>query len=463
MKFFYRIKQLALIGGDTLSFVAGFWIALTLRNLQLPDWEGIKRHLALFAAVFAFWIVINYINGLYDLVRLNNDRVFYRRFVETAGIALIVGIIFFYLLPAQTIAPKTILLFTVVFGYGISFLWRMLFQLLLGADKLMTRVIFVGYTEEMYELLNLLIRNPKRGYDVVACVDPTNQIRSERINHINVYKSLRAIRPAITTHKADLIVMAPHLRGNEEAVRELYELLFWPVEITDLTSFYELITGRIPPSTFSESWFLDHIRNAKQPLYDKFRVIIDYLAGLTLGGMFLLLVIPISIGIKMTSKGPVFFKQKRVGKYGKRFDIYKFRSMYALSPDGSAEIDKPEFAKKNDKRTTSIGKWLRKLRFDELPQCLNILRGEITLIGPRPERPEIVEELHRRMPYYPLRHVVKPGLTSWAVLHQDYTEDYETSLQKLQYDLYYIKNRSFLLDLSILLRTVNLVLRLKGQ
>jgi lipopolysaccharide/colanic/teichoic acid biosynthesis glycosyltransferase len=171
----------------------------------------------------------------------------------------------------------------------------------------------------------------------------------------------------------------------------------------------------------------------------------------------------IALGIKTTSKGPVFFRQKRVGLGGKIFDLYKFRSMYVLSPDGSAETDGAEFAQKEDKRVTPFGKLLRKTRLDELPQVINLLRRDISFIGPRPERPEIVEQLVAKMPYYPLRHVVRPGLTSWAVLHQNYTDNLETSLQKLQYDLYYIKNRSFLLDLSILLRTINIVIRLKGQ
>ncbi|MFA4831687.1 MAG: sugar transferase, partial [Patescibacteria group bacterium] len=138
-------------------------------------------------------------------------------------------------------------------------------------------------------------------------------------------------------------------------------------------------------------------------------------------------------------------------------------SMYALSDDGSAELNGAQFAKKKDARATPIGKLLRRTRLDELPQILNLLKRDITLIGPRPERPEIVSQLTGRMPYYPLRHIVRPGLTGWAVLHQNYTDTLETSLQKLQYDLYYIKNRSSLLDLSILLRTINVIVRMRGQ
>ena len=137
--------------------------------------------------------------------------------------------------------------------------------------------------------------------------------------------------------------------------------------------------------------------------------------------------------------------------------------MYALSNDGSAETEGATFAKKDDKRITSFGKFLRKTRLDELPQALNMLKGEIGLVGPRPERPEICKTLEERMPYYSLRHVVKPGLTGWAVINQNYTDTMESSLQKLQYDLFYIKNRSMLLDISIILKTVNLLIRFMGQ
>jgi lipopolysaccharide/colanic/teichoic acid biosynthesis glycosyltransferase len=246
-------------------------------------------------------------------------------------------------------------------------------------------------------------------------------------------------------------------------MREFYELLFWKVEINDLSSFYEIVTGRIPPFTFSEGWFLQHMCHHENTIYEKFKIFLDFIGGLLVFAIFLIFLPFIGMAIKLTSKGPLFFKQKRIGRFGKHFMIYKFRSMYALSPDGSAEINGAKFAIKNDKRITSIGKFLRKTRLDELPQAINILKGEIGLVGPRPERPEISENLEAKMPYYSLRHIVKPGLTGWAVLNQNYTDNMESSLQKLQYDLFYIKNRSMLMDLSIILKTINLIIRGMGQ
>jgi len=463
MNLVYRIKQLILIACDLTSYLAGLWIGLLIRYVKLPGWDDIDRHLTIFIIVFILWLTINYINGLYDLVRVHNDLKTYRRLMETTFLSLVIGIIFFYLLPNRALTPKTILLFNVIFGYGISAILRLLYNIIIGQRRLQTKVLFIGHAAEVEELIGIMANQPEKGYKAVAVIDSNEKIKSHNNNGVDIYHQLKTIRPAITNHKAQLIVVAPHLKQNEEVLRELYELLFWPVQMIDLMSFYELLTGRIPPTTFSESWFLDHLKNTDQPIYDKFRAFVDIISGIIMGAFFIIILPLAALGIKFASPGPIFFKQKRIGKYGQEFILYKFRSMYALSDDGSAELNGAQFAKKKDARATPIGKLLRRTRLDELPQILNLLKRDITLIGPRPERPEIVSQLTGRMPYYPLRHIVRPGLTGWAVLHQNYTDTLETSLQKLQYDLYYIKNRSSLLDLSILLRTINVIVRMRGQ
>ncbi len=462
MKLVYRIKQGFLILGDFVCFVLSFWITLAVRYWQTPDFGALFVHLGLYIGLFLCWIVVNYINGLYDLSGRIQRGNLYRRIVETAFIILIFSIIYFYFLPNADIAPKRILFLNVLIGYTLLSLWRALFEKYIGSQKLRTNVIFVGITPETKDLMDFILKHKQSGYNIVAAIDTTKTMKNKE-NGFAIYHDLKSLRPAINTYKAQLVIIAPHLQRDEEALRELYELLFWSVEIVDATSFYENITGRIPPATFSESWFLEHIHTKANPLYEKWRTMLDYVAGTIIGIFFVTLGAVIAILIRVTSPGPIFILQKRVGLNGNIFTLYKFRSMYALSPDGSAELSGVEFAQKEDKRITPVGKFLRKTRLDELPQCINLLKRDVTLIGPRPERPEIVEELTLRMPFYPLRHVVRPGLTGWAVLHQNYTDTIEKSLEKLQYDLYYIKNRSFLVDISILLRTVNIVLRLMGQ
>ncbi|MEK7083631.1 MAG: sugar transferase [Patescibacteria group bacterium] len=459
----YRMKQFMLLIGDILCFGIGFLLGISIRNLELPAVATIEKHGVLFLMLFFLWIVINFINGLYDLDRLPDPKRLYRRMAEACVMSFVVGILFFYLIPEARITPKTILLLNVLFGYACSAIWRRFFHRIVGTKTLRTNVIIVGYTPEAKEIVNVISQFPEKGYSVAAIIDPERTIKGSDFPGIDVYHTIQTIRPSITNYHVQLVVIAPHIRHDETALRELYELLFWPVQIIDLPSFYETITGRIPPSTFSEGWFLDHLKNREQPIYDKIRTFVDYLAGVLIGSVMIVLFPIIALAIKIGSPGPIFFKQKRIGKFGKIFNLYKFRSMYALSPDGSAEMEGAEFAKKDDKRITPMGSIIRKFRIDEWPQALNLLRRDITLIGPRPERPEIVSQLQSMMPYYALRHTVRPGLTGWALIHQNYTDTIETSLTKLQYDLFYIKNRSFLLDLSIALRTVNVVVRMMGQ
>lgn len=463
IKISYRVKQCVLLVGDIASFYIGFFASLFLRHNSTPTIDMIEDHLPRFTIVFFLWVIFNYISGLYDLGLLSYDKKYYRRFGETAIISLVVSVFFFYVFPDKNITPKTILLLNIIIGYGISSFFRIGYNYFIGVNKLQTNVIVVGISEETKELMNLLHDHPEKGYAIVAAIDPDKVLNKEEYKYCDVFTGLHTIRPCITNYHGQIIVIAPHLQYNEDALRELYQLLFWGVQIVNLPSFYETITGRIPPSTFSEEWFLTHLPQQINPIYEKIRTVIDYIAVLLIGALFVILFPIIAILIKATSPGPICIKQERIGQNGRTFTMYKFRSMYALAADGSAETNGWQFATKQDERVTRIGKILRKTRIDELPQIINLAKRDITLIGPRPERPAIVKELEKRMPYYPLRHLVRPGLTGWAVIHQHYTDTIESSLEKLQYDLYYIKNRSILLDITILLRTINVVARFMGQ
>lgn len=461
MKLIYRLKQLMLMTGDLVAFCFGFWLSLLIRYQATPSGDLIIKHFNLFSFIFLAWLIINYINNLYNLAHIKEEN-YKNHFLQSALIALIFSVLLIYIFPEKNVSPKTILVLSIFLGYGFSHIWRIVFSKYINTKTLLSNVIFVGFSKEIEELTKILLRHPERGYKTIAIIDHANSLKSMDFPFFDIYHGLKTLRPAITNHNANLVVVEPNLKEEPDAMRELYELLFWDVKITDTNTFYETITGRIPPSVFSEGWFLEHLQN-HEPVYEKLRRIYDFITGVTMGIFFLFILPFVAIGIKLSSKGSIFFIQTRVGKFGKIFNLYKFRSMYSLSEDGSAELDGAEFAQKNDKRITTIGKFLRQTRLDELPQFFNLLKGDISLIGPRPERPEIVEQLKAIMPYYPLRHIIKPGITGWAAVHQHYTDTLETSLQKLQYDLYYIKNRSLVLDISIILKTVNVVMRMMGQ
>lgn len=469
--FSYRLRQVLLVLGDFTSYYIGFIVALSIRTLSLPDSQQLALHIRPFTLVFILWVIANYVNGLYDL-RLMTLSSNTRRMVESAMVAILLGMVFFYLFPSDSIAPKTILALTACIGFLIAGVFRILYLSYIGTQKLKTRILFLGVTDEIKELISILASQPNLGYQVATIIDPDHVFQKSPHPEIELYHTINTLRPAIDTQHIHTVVVAPHMNNQEEVKRELYELLFWKVQILDLPSFYETVTGRIPPSTFSESWFLSNLQTAEHPVYTKAKRGMDIVFGVFFGLIFIILFPLLALAIKLSSPGPIFFKQQRgerdtnrmVGEGGKIFWMYKLRTMYVLAEDGSAEVHGlPEPAQKGDKRITLVGKFLRKTRLDELPQAFNLLKGEVTLVGPRPIRPDTVEELIKQMPYFPLRHIVKPGITGWAVINQNYAANQEAELKKLQYDLYYIKNKSALLDLTIILRTINVVLRGMGQ
>lgn len=462
MNFIYRIKQIILLSGDAIAYAMAIIISLGLRQLAIPSITVIGLHVPLFLKLFVLWSIINYITGLYDLTRVG-ARDQYRRLVQAATMSLVISVVAFYLQGNSTVTPKTILVLSIAIGYSLSALWRLFYSKILAISRLKTRIIFVGFDQESRELISMIEEAPEKGYKVVAIFDPTKTVKNSDIPGVEVYSSLAAIRPAITTHKAHLVVTAPSYKDDPEIVRELYELLFWPVRLTGFSTVYENITGQVPGSSYSDSWFISNLVNLEHPAYEGVRRGFDYVAGIILGLALLVLFPLVALVIRLNSRGPIIFKQQRMGWRGQQFFLYKFRTMYALSADGSAEVKGAEFAQHNDTRVTAVGKFLRQTRLDELPQVLNLLRGDITLIGPRPERPEIVQKLEAVMPYYHLRLLVKPGITGWAAINQHYAGSVSEAIQKLQYDLYYIKNRSILLDCAILLRTINVMIRMMGR
>jgi len=262
-------------------------------------------------------------------------------------------------------------------------------------------------------------------------------------------------------HEIDEIVVASDERRDNLPVDELFACKIRGIEITEILDFIERETGQIAVNLIYPSWVIysngfasaNHLRNTLDWI---FNATIAFFLFLVTWPVMLITVILIKLdeGIK----APVFYFQERVGLDGHAFDIIKFRSMRI-----DAEKNGAQMAKENDDRTTKIGKFIRKYRVDELPQIYNVMRGEMGFVGPRPERPEFVQQLIKNLPYYNERHNVKPGLTGWAQLKYPYGSTEEDSLEKLKYDLYYIKHRSFMLDLLILIRTVEIVLFGKGR
>ncbi len=243
---------------------------------------------------------------------------------------------------------------------------------------------------------------------------------------------------------ARLLIVQPKLTKDPAVVRELYELLGLGVTIINFADFYEEVFERVPLEELEEGWFIEHVTTLR-PGYDRMKRVADFV----LASLAFVILIPVSILVailvKLTSKGPVVYSQKRTGKNDRAFTLYKFRTM---RHEGGGAL----WTEKNDSRVTGFGKVLRFTHLDEIPQLWNIVRGDISFTGPRAERVELVAQF-KQFPYYDIRHVVKPGLTGWAQINYRPSASLDEAKQKLRYDIYYIKNRSFLLDIAVLLKT----------
>jgi exopolysaccharide biosynthesis polyprenyl glycosylphosphotransferase len=440
---FVKIKQWLLLTGDFISFYLALLLSLIARYRGEFLAETWQTHLAPFTLIYFVWILVFYINGLYDLRRAKNNLEFGRLFFGGLAVNAALAIGFFYLAPWVGIAPKTnlflVLIFVVVLIYG----WRMLFNFLIVNSFAKTRILFLGESQESEEIIRLIEREPQLGYEIADVIVPSNEI---------------ALQNIIDEKKVNIIVLGEHLNKTPELTHALYQTIFSQMTFVDIITFFENLTGRVPVAALNESWFLENLKEADKKLYNFFKTAGDFILALILAVLLIAILPLIAIAIKLQDRGSVFYTQKRIGLDGREYIIYKFRTMIE-----NAESAGAQFAGMKDNRITPVGKFLRKTRLDELPQVWNILRGEMSFVGPRPERSEFVSELTRQMPFYAVRHLIKPGLTGWAQINYPYAGTFEENLKKLEYDLYYLKNRSILLDIAILFKTLNIVLRFKGR
>lgn len=436
----FRFRQLTLLAVDLLLLYAALAAALLVRYQQIDaaNWD---LHWRPFTLVFFLWLIIFYLAGMYELRIAKNDLIFFKALFGAVGIAALVATGFFYLIPFFEIAPKTNLLLTVVIFTALFVAWRTVWNKKIGPTILKTRVLFVGDSPEVRDLVRAFSHDPQVGYETIGVAEP-HEVDMTQIERKGVH----------------MIVLAGDASRNPELAKKLYQALLTRVAITDIVSFFELITHRVPTAALSEMWFLENIRESRKIFYDLFRAVASIILALLILCALFLMTPFIALAILLEDRGPTFYRQTRIGRFGKPFTVVKFRTMRT-----DAEAEGPQFAGDNDPRVTRMGRILRKLRIDELPQAWNILKGEMSFIGPRPERPEFVEELTRAMPFYPIRHLVRPGMTGWAQVNYPYAATLKENLVKLQYDIFYVKNRSLLVDFAILLKTINEILRGRGR
>ena len=452
-------KKIVLLLGDIILLYLSLFLALSLRYGQLINSEIWTKHWLPFSFIFFIWIIIFFINKLYELSLAKNNAKFY----STLGISLawcaVVGVIFFYIITIG-ISPKTILAMNIIIFAVLFSVWRHFFNRIIISQKFLANVLFIGLSKDVLKLAEEIISKPQLGLTLSGIINLDNSIPPDNSLIVNnIIKLPENLKYYLQQQKIKIVVIAADKQNSQSIINTLYGSLDLNITIIDLPSFAETSTGKILINTIGQIWFLENLNEADKKSYESIKRLFDILLS------FLLLIISIPflpfiiLAIKTNSPGPVFFKQQRTGKHGKKFMAVKFRSMKT-----DAETSGPQWAVKNDPRVTRVGKFLRKSRIDEIPQLINVIRGEMSFIGPRPERPEFIAQLKEKIPFYETRLLVKPGITGWAqTLGPNYGGSEEETLEKLQYDLYYIKNRSLALDISILLKTIKTVLSGDGQ
>jgi sugar transferase (PEP-CTERM system associated) len=419
-------------------------------SLALIDGDVAKS-----AVGFSFAVVIGLTAmGLYQpKQRLGTEAVLVRLFVGLIAAAVGIAVIdfLFPLMVRKRVWAASFLLTSVLLGTS-----RAVFGRIVDTEAFRRRILIYGAGERAASLLKLRRRSDQRGFKIVGFV-PAPGDRT-RIADDRVISIPGTLLDFAQEHAVTEIVVAMDERRTGFPIKELLDCKFAGIAVVDLLNFLERETGRVKVDLVNPAWLIFSEGFARPPA----RSMLCRALDLSVASFLLLFSLPlmalVAIAILLEDGAPVLYRQSRVGLNGTVFTLYKFRSMVK-----NAESDgRPQWAGKGDPRVTRIGGVIRKLRVDELPQLFNVIRGDMRLVGPRPERPEFVECLARKIPYYHERHSVKPGITGWAQLSYPYGSSEEDAMEKLQYDLYYVKHRSILFDLMVMLQTVEVVLWGKG-
>jgi sugar transferase (PEP-CTERM system associated) len=394
-----------------------------------------------------------YLFDLYNLRLIRQRAELSLRLCQALGLAAIALALIFYALPQMMLGRGVFLLSLLLMLTAMS-CWRLFTMWLIGHPRLAERVLILGTEQSAIELAREVLARREAGYQIVGFVGDDPQLVGQSLINPCVVGVTSELEEIVRRYRANRIVVAVDDRRGHLPLDSLLRLkLRGDAAVEEASSFHERLTGKISTERLRPSWliFTDDLR--RMHVYRRGRRLGDIISSL-LGLMLALPVMAVTaLAIKLDSRGPVFYIQERVGRHNQLFKIIKFRSMSL-----DAEQNGPVWADELDPRVTRVGRIIRKLRIDELPQFLNVLRGEMSFIGPRPERPVFVAQLERQIPYYSQRHLVKPGLTGWAQVSYPYGASVADAIEKLQFDLYYIKNHSPLLDAIILFETGRIIL-----
>lgn len=449
-----RTRELfILIAGDVLCFSLALWLTLLVRYLEWPNPEVLDAHFGPFLFLSSLWLLIFYIAGLYDKHTVFLKGVLLSRIINTQVVNIILAAILFIIIPFG-IAPKTNLVIYLFVSIGLITFWR-LYLYNFFSPKTKHRAILIADGEEALELADEINNNDRYNYHFVRVIDERAAL------HTPDFES--KLLELIDRERVDIIVANPHGEHIERVLPSIFDLAFLQFEFSflDFYKVYEDTFDRIPLSSLRYDWFIAHVSQSRSPVYTFIKRVIDFVgASFILLALALLLPL-IALAMRIEGRGPIFITQDRVGRFNRPIKVYKIRTMTKNDRDSHSWVAEGQVA---ENVVTKVGSFLRKSSIDEWPQAINIIRGEMSLIGPRNDIAGLSARSAEVIPYYNIRYFVTPGVTGWAQTHQHYQkgnispQSMEETRIRLSYDLYYIKNRSLLLDIEIALRTLKTLL-----
>jgi sugar transferase (PEP-CTERM system associated) len=438
------------------SYIAGLYLAWfifegpTFVEEFLVD-NGLLR-ITIVTATIMFGM---YFSDLYDSFQIRSRIHLVQQICMVVGIAFLTQALMGYVINGW-IVPR----YTMIFGSAIVLIilppWRVLYSTVVFKALGMERVVFLGSSPTLQEIAAGLSDKPSLGLNIIGYFDDgaggDNPLPG--IPRLGTIQDLTGI-PDLKPHR---IVVGLTERRKRLPVQELLDLRFSGIRIEEATQLYEVAFGRVCTREFRPSQLIFSQELGPRSGSETVQALYCFIFAIVLLVLSCVVMVVVALAVRLTSSGPILLRQKRVGRGGEVFTVYKFRSMYADAESGTGAV----WATRNDPRITPVGRIIRRTRLDEIPQLFNVLRGEMAIAGPRPERPEFVRTLSDQIPYYRQRHCVKPGITGWAQINYKYGDTIEDTITKLEYDLYYIKNMSVSLDAYIFFHTVKTMILSRG-
>ncbi|MDR3548066.1 MAG: sugar transferase [Candidatus Pacebacteria bacterium] len=432
-----------LFGGDVIVFIFSLWLTLLVRYVALPDQDLFLDHIQAFWPLFCIWLLVFYIAGLYGKRVILFKSELWGALLRTQLINIIIAALYFFFIPNIGIAPKTNLILYLFISLALICLWR------IGAFPRMTRpsvrdrAALIGSGPEIEELLNEVNGNPR--YHVQLVIHFTPERLATDFSTCVAELSRENVSMLVVDTQNDLL---------RPLLSRVYELAFVSptYQLVDFYEMYEEIFDRVPLSLLQYEWFLRNVSTGASNFYEVGKRIIDLIGGVAMGLVTIVAIPFVYLALRAEGSGPLFITQDRLGRNGTHIKTYKFRSM--------RYVDDGAWKGEGDNYVTRVGAFLRTTSLDEFPQYINILRGELSLIGPRNDILGLANRLSDAIPYYSIRYIVKPGITGWAQINQQYEpgnispQSLEETKMRLAYDFYYIKHRSFALDVVIALKTM---------